>query len=416
MKKILVLIIKHLAKAVISRHRPYIIAITGSYGKTTTKDILYSVLKTKLNVWKSYGNFNTEWGLPLSVINEKKFPNKNIFRWFVLFAKFFNFIFNPFVKYPDYLILEMGVDKPGDMDYLLSVVKPDLTIITAVGQTHLKSFGTVDNVLNEKVKLAKAVSSRGFIVANQDSKILSDYLKSNDYKFVSYSLSDKSSDVYADNIEFFINRPENSAGEGVLGGVKFSIFYKGEEFLVSIKNTLSYGVVYSALASFVVGVQLGLGYSDILKGLNDLNSINKNRMFLKKFVNDSFLIDDSYNASPDAFEMAVDVVDNIEWGHRKVVIAGDMLDLGDISFESHSHIYDVLTNSFDLVVLVGDCFEEVYLKNSVDKNSNVDVVFFEKDDYDAITKYLKDNICEKDLVLLKASRGLKFEKILDRLA
>ncbi len=178
MKKILFLKLKILAKLTLVKYRPKIIAITGSVGKTSTKEAIFSVLESHFSVRKSSKNFNNEIGTPLTIMGFDRSPGKNLFLWFWYFVKAVKFIIVKNKKYPEILILEMGADKPGDIDYLTSIARPDIAVITAIGPSHLEYFKSIANVVREKGKIVNKLKPGGWAVINSDDDQLSDLIAS----------------------------------------------------------------------------------------------------------------------------------------------------------------------------------------------------------------------------------------------
>ena len=168
MKKLTLIILKFLARLMMARRKPRVVGVTGSVGKTGAKDAIARVLSAKFSVRKSEKSYNNEFGVPLTILGIDS-GGKNIFKWVAQLAKLpVNFL-RP--GYPEVLVLEMGVDKPKDMDYLLRIVRPDIAVFTSVGEipAHVENFLSRNELLKEKAKLAFAVPRSGFVVYNNDS-------------------------------------------------------------------------------------------------------------------------------------------------------------------------------------------------------------------------------------------------------
>lgn len=144
-KKIILFKLKYLAKKILAKYKPRIVGITGSVGKTSAKEAIFAVLSAKFRVRQSLKNYNNEFGLPLSIIGTES-PGKNLFGWLKIFWQAYKLILVTDKKFPEILILEMGVDKPGDMDYLNSIAATDIGVVTGIGEAHLENFGSVEKI------------------------------------------------------------------------------------------------------------------------------------------------------------------------------------------------------------------------------------------------------------------------------
>ena len=153
----------------IPKYKPKIVGVTGSVGKTTSKEAIFSVLSKKYRVGKSLKNYNNEIGLPLSILGFES-PGKNLISWFLLFLEGIKMLIIKDKFYPEILVLEMGVDRPGDMDYLNKILKCDIGVITNVGMSHIEYFGTIDRIKNEKAKLITNLNKKGLAVINYDNE------------------------------------------------------------------------------------------------------------------------------------------------------------------------------------------------------------------------------------------------------
>lgn len=160
-------ILRFMARVVLWKYKPKIVGITGSVGKTSAKEAISLVLSTKFNVRKAEKNYNNEIGIPLTIIGAKSGEGSAL-GWLKVFLKWIFLIIFP-SKYPEIVVLEMGIDRPGDMDYLLDFIPVDVGVLTDVSESHLEFFKTIDNIAKEKWKLIESVSNDGVIVVNFDN-------------------------------------------------------------------------------------------------------------------------------------------------------------------------------------------------------------------------------------------------------
>ena len=403
MRRILQFILKILARATIKKYRPRVVGITGSVGKTSTKEAVAAVLGTKYQVRQTNKNFNNEIGLPLTIIGAPDSGYRNPAAWLGIFARAVKNLLVREVSYPEVLVLEMGVDHLGDMDYLLSIVRPDVAVITAASAVHLEFLGTVDQVAQEKGKLAKAVPKTGLVVLNyQDMRLrkLADKLPAR----VVWFGFDHSADIWADGVA--ISR-DNS---GAVQGLSFKLHFGGSSTPLLLPKILGQHQINIALAAAAVGVNMGVNsvaVSEVLKNI----VFPPGRMKLLSGIKKTWVIDDSYNSSPLAASEAVRSL--AAWpdtkGGRRWALLGDMLELGLDSEGLHRQLgAEVVDFSIDYLVTVGE--------RSRDIGRGAGAVGFNPDHYNHFAKaeeageYLRNKISEHDIILVKGSQGVRLEK------
>ncbi len=167
------------ARSIVKKYNPVVVGITGSVGKTSSKEAISLILSCQKRVRSNFSNYNNEFGLPLTIIGLKS-PGKNLFKWVKVFVFATNLLLFKDKNYPEILVLEMGVDREGDMDYLLKIVKPDRAVLTNISHSHLEYFGSIEKIKKEKVKLLQGLKKGGVAIINLDndfSKDIKDNLK-----------------------------------------------------------------------------------------------------------------------------------------------------------------------------------------------------------------------------------------------
>jgi UDP-N-acetylmuramoyl-tripeptide--D-alanyl-D-alanine ligase len=402
MKKILIKILASFSRAIIKKHNPIIIGITGSVGKTSSKEAIDLILSSKKTVRSNYANYNNEIGLPLTIIGEKS-PAKNIFGWFKVFSKAFSLISKKEIDYPEILILEMGIDRPGDMDYLMSIVKPDRAVLTNISHSHIEYFGNVEKIKKEKIKLLKNLKNEGIAIINYDNKNIVGVEKDINKKVISYGIKSKA-DIIAKDIVF---TPPSKVGD--LYGVSFKIEYKGSVVPVMIPNASSLPTIYAFLSAFAVAISLGFNLLDLIDEAKNFESPS-GRMNVIEGIKKSLIIDDTYNASPESSIFALNFLKNIK-NNKAIVVFGDMLELGSYSEEGHrlvgSKIADI--KKINQLILVGERSRDIG-RGAIDNGFSKDNVFNFKNNEEALS-FIKDRISESDIVLVKGSRGARMEEI-----
>ena len=407
LKKIIHLKLKILAKLILVKYKPKIIGITGSVGKTSTKEAVYTVLKTSFQVRQSKKNYNNEIGLPLTIIGVSS-PGKSIFGWGRVFFQALKLIIFKNKKYTKILILEMGIDRVGDMEYLLSIAQPQIGIVTRIGESHLEFFQNVDEIKKEKLNLVKNITKTGWIFLNQDDPKLADY-KNNHKNILTYGLT-QDANLQAINIINFDNFQAKKTDLNKIG-ISFQVKYKNKIQDVHIKNTIGLAVVYASLVSFAVGIVHNIDLKTIANSLAKLKS-PVGRMKIISGIKYTLIIDDTYNSSPQSVEMALDSIKkiNLEAGRSKFIVLGDMLELGGYSRKGHEKIGQrVAEYNFDKLIIVGKKSRDiVYGAKKAGMNKNNISHFM---DNDQAGKFLQKIIKQGDLILIKGSQGMRMEKI-----
>ena len=344
-----------------------VIAITGSAGKTTVKDMVSSILSLEGNTVSSYKNIDSVYNIPTTILKCK-----------------------PGTKY---LILEMGVEFPDEMDYYLWLVKPDIGVITNIYPTHIKYFRNVDGVAKEKVKLVSSLGSKEYAVLNNENTLLIKKTKDIDAKTCLYGEKSKNT---ASNIKmksimsttFTLNLGKSK--------INVQITLIGKQF------------VSNALASALTVKLLGISDVCIKKGLENFQT-DDHRMKIIKSKKGSVVIDDCYNNNPEAAKRAIDSLCLIAKGKRKVVVFGDMLELGRKEDDYHKELGAYMADKkIDVLIGVGKlskfCVSEFKrkLKNNYSKSFTTT---------DRVGKEL-DKLCRKgDYILIKGSRSIGLEEV-----
>lgn len=405
-KRLLQFKLKVLAKLILSRYRPEVIGITGSMGKTSAKEAIYAVLAPKYKVRRNLKNYNNEIGLPLTIIGSES-PGKSLFGWFGVFWRAVWLVLWRDKDYPEILVLEMGVDRPGDMVYLTSIVKPKIGVVTGIGQTHAEFFGTIDRIEKEKAELIKNLEHGGWTVLNFDDERVAAMAKASRVRVITFGL-DKKADVSALELMFSFEREKEAAD---LSGVSFKLSYGGSAVPVMLPQVIGRPAVYAALAAAAVGAAYGLNLVEISQALDNYRS-PKGRLNLISGIKHTMIIDDSYNASPRATEEALSLAARIPVpkGARRFAVLGDMLELGSYSEESHRQIGKlVFENKLDVLIVVGEKSRDI-ARGAEAAGFSPDKIFHFPD-ADAAKLFIQERIAANDLILVKGSQGVRMEKI-----
>lgn len=367
----------HLAKYYRSKLDIKVVAITGSTGKTSTKDLTAAVLGAKYKVFKTEGNFNNEIGLPLMV-----FKLDNSYQ---------------------VAVLEMGMSNLGEIHRMADVARPDIALITNVGISHIENLKTRENILKAKLEITDFFTEKNTLIVNGDNDLLSS-LEEKSFSLIKTGFENKW-DFYAYDI--VVN--ENS--------IDFKVKEKmqGEE-LIHIDLPGKHNV-WNALLAIACGTVLEMSLKEIKEGLKNLQTSDMRLDIIRgnKFT----IVNDCYNASPDSMKAAIDVLMNIT-GKRKIAVLGTMRELGEESYLAHKEVGKYAKEKgIDLLIALGE-FGKAYSegfqeRESHDNTKESDESFLQFEDYDSVVEFLIPYLKKEDVVLFKASRAMKFEKIIEKL-
>jgi len=405
-KKIIVLIITWQAKIVVKKYHPKIIAITGSVGKTSTKDAIFTVLSKFKTVRKSEKSFNSEVGLPLTILG---LPNgwDDPFIWFEnIIRGFYQIIFK--VSYPEYLVLEVGVGKPGDIKKnVVPWLKTDVVIITRFPDkpVHVEFFGSVEKIIEEKSALISSLKKNGILILNHDDeKVYSLHLKSN-HKTVSFGSNDNA--TYRSVYPTYLYTTRN--GLKVPNGINFKLLYEGNTFPVNLPNILGVHNIGQAASAVACAHMLGCDLLESIKAVSEYMT-PPGRLSLIEGINNSVIIDDTYNSSPVAMEAAIEVLKEVE-GKRKIAVLGDMLELGKFTVEEHHLVGEHIVGVADILVVVGPRAKTI-AEGALEKGFHQKEIYT-FDSSKTAAKFLEGVVEEGDIVLIKGSQGVRLERAVE---
>lgn len=404
-KKLLQNILAFLASRVILARRPEIIGVTGSVGKTSTKEAITKVLENHWQVRGAYKNYNNEIGLPLTVIGAVS-AGRNLLGWLKIFQKSFRLMAKQTkINYPEFLVLEMGIDRPGDMDYLLKIVRPTRSVITKLGQAHLEFFKSLEQLHDEKMKLARVLSQAGWIIYNYDDENLRTLVKALPRQSLGYGFS-QGADVRAENVSTSQGKAESEAG------ISFKMVLDGSVIPVFLPGGLGRPLIYSSLAAAAVALTYGVNGLEIA---NNLKAIRQpaGRLQLINGINDTLIIDDTYNSSPDSVFEGLDAVADVAVDKRQRVwaVLGDMKELGALSNKGHEEVGQRVAQKADILVGVG---EQAKIMIEAAKKMGLEKIYHFNNGLEAADFLIKE-IKPNDLLFIKGSQSMRLEKIVKKL-
>lgn len=409
MRKLLQKILRTLASRILRKYKPEIIAITGSVGKTSAKEAIRTVLTNHFSVQQNIKNYNNELGVPLTIIGAEA-GGKNIFKWLAVFWRAKRLLLFKDATYPKVLILELAVDKPGDMDYLLDFISPKIGILTRIGPVHLEFFGTQEKILQEKSKLIKALPQNGFAILNYDYKDVLSLCDETKAKCITYGFGE-GADVRAKNILY--GRGPASTGASPGGQTTFTLEYGDKTMPIALLHAVGEPQIYAILTGICCGLIKDMNLEEIKETLKNYQP-PRGRGNLLKGVKDTLIIDETYNASPQAMEAALQSLKNMAGAGRSIAVLGDMLELGMISRDAHSEVGKKLSElRINYLFTAGPRAKDI-ARGARESGMSKDRIY-EFSDNLSLGKFLQEKIGEGDVVLVKGSRGMKMEEIVEEI-
>lgn len=387
------------------RHKPKIAVVTGTVGKTSTKDALYSVFSAFSYARKSDKGFNSDIGVPL-VILDLDTQWSNAYGWLKNIILGLAGVVLP-TRYPKWLILEVGMDEPGGVRDIARWLKPDIVVATRFADVpvHVEFFDSPEDVIKEEQSIAYSLKEGGVLIVNNDDEHAVALRKELGCKSISFGMDEKAG-VSASHLETLYAE----AGEYKKPtGIRFRAEYEEMSGPVSIEGVLGVQHVYPALAALAAGVSQGFNMVKMSQAFNERHTTPPGRMKIIDGKNNSVIIDDTYNSSPVAAESALDVLCGLELSGRKVAILGDMKELGRFTKREHQRIGEKAGECADLVVFVGEHtahFAEGAFKSKLKKEN-----IYEFDNALQVAQFMGERLKEDDVVLIKGSQSIRLEKV-----
>ena len=347
------------------------IAVTGSVGKTTTRDMVHSTISARYNALKNVGNLNNHFGVPLTLFNLN--------------------------KEHEAAVIEMGMSNFGEIEYLANMVQPQIGIISNVGYSHVEHLGSREGIFKAKMEVTANFDSNSLLIINGDD----DCLKTLKDKDLVYQLKtfgfEKNNDIYCEDYKM---TDDSITFTAVIDG-------NHEEFFIP---TVGEHNIYNAMAAILVGINLNMTIEEIKEGLKNFQC-TKNRLDIIK-TNNITIIDSVYNASIDSMNATLSILGR--YNNRRVAILGDMFEMGDYAEFAHRQVGKFAANNMDVMVAIGKDAEYI-VKELIETGVNPENLYHFNTKEEAIDR-LDNIIKENDVVLVKASRGMHLEKVVEYLS
>jgi len=350
-----------------------IIGVTGSVGKTSTREMIAAALSAKYKTFKTKKNLNGQIGVPITLSNLSKTD--------------------------EIAVLEMGISEENEMEKLVDMVMPEVAVITNIGIAHIEQLGSKENIRSEKLKIIDKMFDCGKVFLNADDDMLLDLKDKLKQDIIYYGLNNKA-EYYAKDIDTESGFPE------------FIAVCKGTEIKVKL-SVIGKHNVQNAMAALAVADCYGVVFKDAVKEIeNYKGAAGRGKIFYK---NDIIIIDDVYNASPDSMISGLNSLLDIKNLGRKIAVLADMKELGTESIRYHKEIGEYIAEkNIDILICIGELAKEIAVTAGAKVKDNMDIQMFANNIL--AIKYLKDNIASGDTIWIKGSNSMKLNEIIESLA
>ncbi len=416
-KKIIVILLRAEARLVLRKYKPKIIAITGSVGKTSAKDAIYAVMAEGAHTRKSEKSFNSEIGLPLTILG---IPNawNNPLRWMQnLFDGLALILFSSKYpgRYPEWLVLEVGADRPGDIKGLQKWLTVDVAVITRLPEVpvHVEFFSSPEEVVAEKASLIDALRPGGALILFGDEENVRNLRKHPKAQNVLTYGFTEGCDVRASEPELLRATVEKGAVREMPLGIRAMVRVDTTTIPVEVVGALGTHALLPALAGAAVGHALHKSPAAIAEGLQHYKA-PPGRMHLVEGIKNTLVIDDTYNASPAACAAALDTIATLPTqGGRKIAVMGDMLELGRYSVDEHRKIGALAAKTVDVLITVGLRARDI--AQGALGNGMSESLIFQYEDSKRAGLELQNMLGEGDIVLVKGSQSMRMERVVSEI-
>jgi UDP-N-acetylmuramoyl-tripeptide--D-alanyl-D-alanine ligase len=343
-----------------------VVGITGSVGKSTTKELIAEVLSQRYRTLKNIGNLNNEIGLPLTLLS--------------------------LGEGHEHAVLEMGFYVAGEIAFLCDISQPHVGVITNIGTVHAERAGTIEEIARGKAELVQALPADGVAVLNYDDPLVREMAGMTQAKILFYGLTEEA-DLWADQVE----------GLG-LDGIRFRLHYQGEVLHLRVP-LIGRHSVQTALRAAAVGLVEGLDWQEIVNGLR--SGVTQLRLMAVRTERGALILDDTYNASPDSTLAALNLLNELDG--RKIAVLGDMLELGRYEWQGHEMVGIRAKEVVDRLITLGE--RGRMIAAAACRAGLPSSVITELDTTQQVVELLQKELQEGDVVLVKGSRGMQMERI-----
>lgn len=400
-------LLAYFTRKVIAKYQPMVIGITGSVGKTSARHAIAAALSSKYKLREPEKNYNNQIGIPLTVIGTKGIDETTSWigiqlDWLRIFTKALAVWLLP-QDYPKLLVLEYGIDHPGDMDALLDLVKPNLAVLTEIGTAHLENYSSQQELADEKGKIASRLKSDEFFIFNSDNSLVVEQSKKINCKKIAYGKELENSDASIP----YIALTELVENLQIPASTSMTVKTPTREISVSIPVV---GVAHSSavLSAVAVCEALEVETDLVQKGLFNYRAM-PGRLNIIAGIKKTILIDDTYNASPLSTEQALNLLSRFN-SNNKIAVLGDMLELGDGSDQAHAKMGKLVKElNITKLITVGELGKQIADSAEASGMSPENILSY-ADSIEAAKEVLQI-LTPESVVLIKGSQGARMERV-----
>jgi UDP-N-acetylmuramoyl-tripeptide--D-alanyl-D-alanine ligase len=404
LKSLVASLLALLARAVVRKYRPKVIMITGSVGKTSTKDAVAAALSEKHFVRASEKSYNSEFGVPLTILGAKN-PWTDAHKWIRVIEEGIALLLLP-SHYPKVLVLEVGADRPGDLARILKIVTPDAVVVTSLPEVpvHVEAYASPQAVREEEFAPAYALPGDAPLIICADDTHA---------KAMASRLPAKVSTFgFSENASVHITSARIAEVDGFPSGMTATVVISGKEHELSVGGALGRPQLLAPSAALALSLSLGLTEEEALAGLRSYMP-PPGRCRILRGAQGSLIIDDSYNASPTAVEQALAILAEVPCTGERIAVIGDMLELGRYSVQEHERVGTAAAGKADVVVGVG--VRARALTEAARRAGMDDAHALGYESSSLAAQDLKTMIKKGDVILVKGSQGVRMERVVEAL-
>lgn len=403
MKHLIQKLLANKAHKLLETHKPIVIGVTGSVGKTSARNAIANFLSGRFNVAPTFNNYNNEFGLPLTILGRIS-PERSLFGWLsVLLA-------TP-KKVPNIFVLEYGVDRPGDMDVLCQIAKPTLAVMTRISPVHAEFFTSLEHLAEEKGKLLEAVGEQGTVFLNADDPHVLGFSGHVKGKCVTYGFSSVAQ-IHATDYAFSTREDYSFQPGEIFSTLSFTVEFPDKSRLpIQVNNMLGKAAVGSLLAGIAVAHHLGLSAEEILSRVPTA-ILESGRLNPIAGIKGSLILDSSYNAAPASMQAALEVLGEFHpvEGARRIAVLGHMAELGKYAQDEHRQIgLRVAESGVDLLVTVGELARDI--RRAAIEAGIPETQTYHVERSEEAGRWLDAQMKKGDIVLVKGSQSARMEKV-----
>lgn len=397
-----------MSKKILMKYRPDVVGITGSIGKTSTKEAATAVLRTRFHVRANVKNYNNEIGLPLTIIGLEKTPGRSVIGWLKVMLQALKLLCRRVKDYPDVLVLEMGSDKPGDIAYLTDIAPCKVGVLTYIAPVHIEFFKTIKKIAQEKRVIISHLPEDGFAVLNYDNDLVMENAKTR-AEILTFGFNE-GANFQATDVNIITD-----TDTGWPTGLNFKVNHQGNIVPVFLPGIMAEHLIPAALAGMAIGNIFGVNLVDAAAALRELPPL-AGHMCLIPGIKKTMIIDDTYNSSPEPTKSALKTLSSIalKYGAERYAVLGDMLELGAETENAHREIgLRVAELGVNVLVTVGEASKHTAKAAREAGMDEHRVISFA--DSASAGRFLQDAIKEGDIILVKGSQGVRMEKVVKEL-